>query len=648
MLSIQGLSYYIADRAIYEQAHLHIGERDRIGLIGQNGAGKSTLLRLLAGEYQPHAGQIVYPTHCSIGFLHQDQLSYHSEQSIKEITLEAFDEVVELERKIKQISHILNQSYSEELLQELLQYQSRFESLEGYRLPAKAEAILEGLGFQTSDLDRPLSQFSGGWRMRVMLAKLLLKQPQLLLLDEPTNHLDLPSIQWLEQYLQQYKGALIVVSHDRTFLNRIVNRIVEVEQGKLHNYPGNYDDYQLAKSNRYAQAIAAYENQQERIRQMEQFINRFRAKATKARQVQSKLKQLERMERIDAPTTQQATIKLHFPVRRQPGKELLSLRELSKSYGHLRILNNAQATIWRGDRIALIGANGRGKSTLLRIVAGIEPFEGERHVGYQVDIAYYAQHQIETLNPQHSLLEALSHSCPHKSEAQLRSLLGGFLFHGDDVFKKISVLSGGERARVALAKILASEANLLLLDEPTNHLDISSVDVLTQALQDYEGSYLLVSHDRHFLQSVANKIWYISHGKIHEFLGGYQEFEEWQQTQSQEINHTTTNKNNPKEPSAPSDNLLRRQQVKDLQREEKRIQKHIEKLESQILDLEDQKKAIENDMATEDFFSNTTQALQSQQHYEQLQQELLRLHKQWEEHIEALEQLQQKLSQLRS
>jgi ATP-binding cassette subfamily F protein 3 len=648
MLNIQDLSYYIGDRVLYDKVSLHVGERDRIGLIGVNGAGKSTLLRLIAGEYTPAAGTITKPSDYTIGFLNQDMLSLESHKPIREVALEAFAEVWQIEARIKQLTQELAEDYTEDKVQELTQLQARFEAMEGYRLPAQAEAILEGLGFKTEDLQRPLSIFSGGWRMRVMLAKLLLQKPSLLMLDEPTNHLDLPSIQWLEQYLLQYPGAMIVVSHDRYFLNRLVNRIVEVRQGKLEIYEGNYDFYEKEKATRRALQMAAYENQQEKIKQTERFIERFRAKATKARQVQSKIKMLERMERIELPENEQETIRLKFPIARTPGKELICLKQISKRFGDLRLLENTDATVYRGDRIALIGANGKGKSTLLRILAGTEPCEGIREVGHQVDIAYYAQHQIEALNLNNDILGEMLRSCPQKTESYLRSLLGGFLFHGDDVFKKISVLSGGERARVALAKVLSSEANLLLLDEPTNHLDIPSVNVLIDALQEYEGSYVAVSHDRHFLQAIANKVWYIDNGKIKEFLGTYQEFEEWYAeewlralatAQANAVAQTQT--------PAVSSNQERRQRLKELQREWRRCQKTIEQLEARLMALEEEQKQIEMQMAQPAFYNDATQVVAVQQHYEQLKKTIDDLMAQWEAQIQELEALESQIQNLK-
>ncbi|MFM9056388.1 MAG: ABC-F family ATP-binding cassette domain-containing protein, partial [Bacteroidota bacterium] len=361
----------------------------------------------------------------------------------------------------------------------------------------------------TEHLTRPLSQFSGGWRMRVMLAKTLLQQPDLLLLDEPTNHLDLPSIQWLEQYLQEYEGAVVIVSHDRFFLDKTVNRIAEIEHSQLTLYKGNYSDYLVEKEERRIIQQNAFKNQEKYIREQERFIERFRAKATKATAVQSRIKALDRLERVDAVDDPSASIKIRFAVDRQPGRIISKLDVREKAYGSNLIFRNTQAEVVRGDKIAFIGANGKGKSTLLRMITGNEPFEGDAEPTHNVIPAFYAQHQLESLHLENDCLEELRSAAPEESDTTLRSMLGAFLLQGDDVFKKIKVLSGGERARVALAKTILAKANFLLLDEPTNHLDIQSVNVLVEVLNRYEGTYIVVSHDRYFLSRIANKIWHI-------------------------------------------------------------------------------------------------------------------------------------------
>ena len=409
--------------------------------------------------------------------------------------------------------------------------QTEYDSLDGYQLQSKAEAILEGLGFTTEDLKRPLKEFSGGWRMRVMLAKTLLQKPNLLLLDEPTNHLDLPSIQWLENYLHDYEGAVIIVSHDRYFLDKIVNKIAELEYEKLTLYTGNYSDYLIEKEERKELQMNAFKNQERYIKEQEKFIERFRAKASKATAVQSRVKALEKLDKVEEVAGPLAAIKIRFAVDKQPGKIISKLNIRSKAYGNNVLLKNTTAEITRGDKIAFIGANGKGKSTMLRLLAGHEEFDGEKEETYNVVETFYAQHQLESLNKEYHPLEELQMTAPDETDTYLRSLLGAFLFKGDDVFKKIKVLSGGERARVALAKVILDKANFLLLDEPTNHLDIQSVNVLVEVLNKYEGTYIVVSHDRYFLSRIANKIWYIENKELKEYPGTYHEFEVWQAEQ---------------------------------------------------------------------------------------------------------------------
>src|SRR5690606_27633359 len=421
MVSITNLSYYIGGRALYENANMFIKPKDKIGLIGLNGRGKSTLLRLIAGEYKYDSGSISKSNDCTIGFLNQDLLSYQTDDAIVTVAMEAFKDAVETQRQIEKILHQLETEYSDDLVEKLARLQEKFEHLDGYTMQAKAEEVLEGIGFSTQDLHRPLREFSGGGRMRVMLAKLLLEKPSLLMLDEPTNHLDLPSIEWVENYLRTYEGAVIVDSHDRPFLDNVANKTVEVTQAQLVTYEGNYSFYLKEKELRQEIQQNAYENQQQKIRQTERFIERFKAKATKARQVQSRVKALERMELIEEVVDDTAAVNFRFTFNQQPGRFIINLNNVSKSYGPLEILKNTSVAIERTDKIALIGANGKGKSTLLRILAGEEPIEGERVMGYNVIKAFYAQHQLESLRVDNEILEELMQAGSGKTEQQLRN-----------------------------------------------------------------------------------------------------------------------------------------------------------------------------------------------------------------------------------
>ncbi len=509
MIALTNIGFEFGGRFLYRNANWHIKPNERIGLIGLNGTGKSTLLRIITGEYSLTEGTMSKPRDLTIGFLNQDQLSFDSDDSILNVALTAFERALELEKEINEIIELLETDHSEETIQRLSDKQEEFEHLDGYNIHHKTEKILEGLGFTTEQLTRPFNKFSGGWRMRVLLAKMLLQEPNLLMLDEPTNHLDLPSIEWLEEYLRSYKGTVIVVSHDRFFLDKMVSKIVEVSMQKIFEYPGNYSFYLESKGERMGQQQRAYDNQQQFIKDQEKLINRFKAKASKASMAQSRVKMLDRIEKIEAPEDDNREINIQFRVGIQPGRNLAEFKNVSKNYPGVRIINDAEARIEKGDKIALIGANGKGKSTILRLLAQTDTYDGEIILGHNVRKAFYAQHQLESLSLNSEILEELQNFATDRAETELRTVLGCFLFAGDDVFKKIKVLSGGEKARVALAKTLLTEANFLLLDEPTNHLDMRSINILIQSLQKYEGSFIVVSHDRFFVSEIANKIWWI-------------------------------------------------------------------------------------------------------------------------------------------
>lgn len=622
MIDITNLSYYLGDRALYDEASLFIGPKDKIGLIGLNGTGKSTLLKMMVGDVQPSGGKISMSKETTIGFLNQDLLSFQTEDSILSVAMQAFASTMELQKQIDKVIKEMEENYRDELVDKLTKLQERFEAQEGYTLQSRAEEILEGIGFKTADLSRPLSEFSGGWRMRVMLAKLLLEKPSLLMLDEPTNHLDLPSIQWIENYLQSYEGAYIIVSHDREFLNRTVNKIVEVTQADLHVYPGDYDHYEEEKALRNELQQNAFENQQKKIKEAERFIERFKAKATKASQAQSKMKMLEKMERVDEVIDENAKVNFKFNFKTKSGRHVKRLEHISKSYGDLKILENSSIGIERGDKIALIGANGKGKSTLLRIIAGAEKHDGKVQTGHNVVPSFYAQHQLESLGVQNDLLEELKQAGTGKSELELRGVLGCFLFSNDEVFKKIKVLSGGEKSRVALAKTLISEANFLLLDEPTNHLDMLSVSILVQALQQYEGTFLLVSHDRHFISQVANKVWWIEDHEVKEYPGTYEEFSWWweKNKKDQQVKNDAVPKKEKKSTEKPKNNAEEQQAAKEL----KLVEKKIEDLEEEISTLEAQ-------LADPKIYDNPAEYEKVNIDYQNKKSELDKLMEKWEE-----------------
>ncbi len=535
MLAFTNIGFEFGGRFLYRDANWHIKPNERIGLIGLNGTGKSTLLRIITGEYTLTEGTLSKPKDLTIGFLNQDQLSFDSDESILSVALTAFERQLELEKEINEIIELLETDHSEATIHRLGDKQEEFERLDGYNIHHKTEKILEGLGFSTEQLLVPFNKFSGGWQMRVLLAKMLLQEPNLLLLDEPTNHLDLPSIEWLEEYLRSYKGTVIVVSHDRFFLDKMVSKIVEVSMQKIFEYQGNYSFYLETKGERMELQQRAFENQQQFIKEQEKLISRFKAKASKATMAQSRVKMLDRLDRIESPEDDNREINIQFKIGVQPGRTLAELKNVSKSYPGIRIINKAEARIEKGDKIALIGANGKGKSTILRLLAQSDSYEGEIILGHNVRKAFYAQHQLESLNLQNEILQELASIATDRPETELRTVLGCFLFSGDDVFKKIKVLSGGEKARVALAKTLLTEANFLLLDEPSNHLDMRSINILIQSLQKYEGTFIVVSHDRFFVSETANKIWWIEGEKIKEYPGTFAEYEYWRAKKDEEI-----------------------------------------------------------------------------------------------------------------
>ena len=515
-------------RVLFDGLDWMVSPEDRIGIVGGNGSGKSTLLKILHGTERLDAGSIERQKSIRVGYLPQEGLAF-SGRTIFDECLTVFSEAAALERELEALVERMAEvdPSSPDFRAVLDRYEwcsSRFLALDGYTREARVGAVLGGLAFPPSDWDKPCEEFSGGWQMRIALAKLLLDKPNLLLLDEPTNHLDLEARNWLEGYLASYPHAYVVVSHDRFFLDSTVRKIVHLWNRKAHFYTGNYSKFEGMRDERIQQIRAAYRNQRDRIEQLEMFIKRFRYKASKAKQVQSRIKELERMERVEIPP-EEKTIHFRFPQPPPSGRVVVALRDVAKSYGQNQVFRRASLRVERGDRIALVGANGAGKSTLIRILAGTEPLTaGIRKVGYRVGIDYFAQDQYRALNPDTVLLEDLLDRAPLMGESELRGLLGCFLFSGDDVFKRIRVLSGGERNRYALARLLLQPANFLLLDEPTNHLDLRAKEVLLPALLGFEGTMVFVSHDRYFINRLANKVVHVGDGELEVFPGGYEEF----------------------------------------------------------------------------------------------------------------------------
>ncbi|MGK6352713.1 ABC-F family ATP-binding cassette domain-containing protein [Parapedobacter sp. DT-150] len=633
MISINNLTFEIGARALYDEANWHIKPGDKTGLIGANGTGKTTLLKLIVGEYKPTEGTISMAKDIKIGYLNQDLLSYQSDKSILHVAMEAFERQNQLHTEIERLLEKLETDYSDDIIQKLSDKQTEFEALDGYNIEYRAHEILAGLGFSDNDQKRRLAEFSGGWRMRVMLARILLQTPDILLLDEPTNHLDLPSIKWLENYLQAFEGAIVIVSHDRYFLDRVVDIIVESKRGKLVQYAGNYSFYLEERTLREEIQGNQYKNQQAKIKQEERLIERFRAKASKAKMVQSRIKALERMEKVEDVDDYNPSVNFRFKFSKQSGRHVVRLENISKSYPGIPILEHADAIIEKGDKIALIGANGKGKSTLLRIVANADKdFNGTCETGHNVTQTFFAQHQLEALHLDNEILRELQTFAPKHTETELRSILGCFLFTGDDVFKKVRVLSGGEKSRVALAKALTADANFLVLDEPTNHLDIQSVNILIQALKQFEGTFIVVSHDRYLLDNVANKIWYIEDRKIKEYPGTYQEYEDWMARRGpvavEAKKESKTEKPEPKKDKP--------QKSEDKDRQTKKLHKTLEELEQRITDVEKDIKDAESVMAQESTYADSETLSAVSDRYHALKKELTALQGQWERLAEEI------------
>jgi ATP-binding cassette subfamily F protein 3 len=531
MIHVEGLTKRYGERVLLEDVSWHVKKRDRIGLSGPNGSGKTTLLRMLAGLEEPDAGQIRMASETSIGYLPQDGIVHHGRTVHAEVVL-AFQELLALkdeqhriEDKLAEATH--DDGEHERLLERYAEVTDRFKHLGGYEIDARVADVLKGLGFSLADQERRTEEFSGGWQMRIALAKLLLARPNLLLMDEPTNHLDLPARNWLEEYLDEYPGSVVLVSHDRYFLDATVKRITEVGLRTLTDYHGNYSKYVLEHAARMERLREAHRRQSEEIDKAEAFINKFRYQATKARQVQSRIKQLDKVERIEIPPARKK-IRFKFPDAPKPGRIVLELKELRKAFGTNVVLDRVDLHVERGDRIALVGPNGAGKSTLMRILAGVDrPDAGSRVEGHRVVLDYFAQDQAAVLGAARTVYEEMSTASPTSMVPLIRNILGGFLFSGDDVSKRVAVLSGGERNRLALAKMLLNPSNLLLLDEPTNHLDLDSKEVLLDALADYGGTLIFVSHDRYFVDRLATKVIEVGGGQAPLYPGGYEDFLYW-------------------------------------------------------------------------------------------------------------------------
>ncbi len=645
MLTLNNIYVQYGDRVLMDGINLVVKPGERIGLVGRNGAGKSTLLKIIAGEMSPHEGQVIKPTHFTIGYLHQDMLLPKGKTVLEE-AMTAFAEVLALEEELLSVQEALAQREDYEtaeyqrLLEQMGDITERLHHLGQATTVADAERVLAGLGFRHSDMSRLTDELSGGWQMRVELAKILLRQPDLILLDEPTNHLDIESILWLEDWLNKYPGMLIVISHDRRFLDNVTNRTVEIVLGRLEDYKVPYSQYVEQSAARREKLLAAYENQQRLIADRERTIARFMAKATKTKAAQSMQKQLDKMERIEIEEQDTAVMRLRFPDAPRSGEVVAKAENLSKRYGTIKVLEQVDFQIIRGERVAFVGQNGQGKTTLAKILIGVEqPTSGQVTLGYNVSVGYYAQNQAETLNPRLTLLETMEQHSPPEMRTRLRAILGAFLFSGEDVDKKVSALSGGERARLALACMLLRPFNFLVLDEPTNHLDMLSKDVLKQALLDFNGTLLVVSHDREFLSGLTTRTIEFRDHRLREYLGDVDYFlekrqldnmrqvEQRQQGTSRQPSQTTDSYAAPDE-QAKAGAARSPEEKKQLQRQMQRAEKRIAEIEAEL-------KAMEAQMGTADFYSRPDHT-QTLERYQNSKRELERWYAEWEAACEQL------------
>lgn len=608
MISVSGLAVGFSGNYLFEDISFLINRTDKIGLTGRNGAGKSTLMKILGGAQRADEGTVSIPRECRIGYLPQD-LKSESKETILNETRKAFGEVLQLRSDLDQIQHDVatRTDYESDgymkLLEQLHEKEERFGMLGGYEIDEKTEKVLFGLGFSRADLDKPFSAFSGGWQMRVELAKILLQQPDLLMLDEPTNHLDIDSILWLEDFLVDYPGAVMMVSHDRTFLDKITNRTLEISNGGLQDYKANYSKYLVLRAERREQLASAYKNQQTQIAQIERNVERFRAKASKAAFAQSLIKKLDKIDRIEMEDEDNSAIRFNFPKAPHSGKVVVTGEAIRKDYGDKKVIKGFDFSIDRGDRIAFVGKNGMGKTTLARIIArDMDKYEGKLDEGYNVLLGYFAQHQTKVLNGDNTLLKEMEDATAHSDMfTRVRALLGAFLFTGKDVDKKIKVLSGGERARLAMCKMLTEPLNFLVLDEPTNHLDIRSKEVLKNALINFEGSFVVVSHDRDFLQGLTNKVFEFTEDGIKSYLGDINEYLERKKVES--FREIEKNDDKPRAAAVAPATEVRAQPADN--KKSKQVQNAIRKSEEQIGRLEAEIANIEAELAKPENAANT-------------------------------------------
>jgi ATP-binding cassette subfamily F protein 3 len=655
MLTLAGITKAYGSRVLFADATLQVSREDRIGLVGPNGAGKTTLFSIILGEESADDGKMTRERGISIGYLPQENAPV-AQETVIELASGINPEYVRLRRILKawEADHPTEAAHPEDVHDDV---HDRFNELGGYRLEAKAKQILAGLSFREKDFDRPAAQMSGGWVMRAHLARLLTQEPDLLLLDEPTNHLDLEALLWFQQYLKSYPGAILVISHDREFLNQIVGSIVEIRQSRLVRYRGGYDDYLEQREAHEQQLLAAFKHQEREIARLMEFVNRFRAKNTKATQAQSKLKQIERMEKVEAPANDERKIDFQFPQPQRSGLRVIKLQNIHHAYGEISVYRGIDFQAERGQRIVLVGPNGAGKSTLLKILAGVlAQTAGDRILGHNAKSGYYSQYRVDMLRPERTVLEEALDTPQRVTEQFVRTLLGCFLFRGDDVFKKIDVLSGGEKSRLALVKLLLDPPNLLLMDEPTTHLDMSSIDALAYALDQFRGTLIFISHDVYFIRALANHVVHVNAGRLTHYPGGYQYYLDRTKAESDRAGLTAVGLNSPrgevvldrqsfKEKSGSSltsrkdQKRFEAEQRQSRSRRRKAQQQLVSQLEVEIQQLEARQTQLTSQLEKPETYERTGGALEINRELMHIQERLARLTPQWESEATRLNQM---------
>ena len=646
MIYLQNLKKQFGPKMLFDDISFHLRPKERVGLVGENGTGKTTLLRVITNKIGLDSGKIVLRKGAHSALLEQELGIAGG--TVLERVVHGDSHFSEVQREMERLENDsdYHKRAPEEWSRRYGHLQHDFERLGGYERESRAKTILLGLAFKPDQLDQPLEKFSGGWRMRAELARLLLQNPEVLLLDEPTNHLDLQSVIWLESFLKNYDGSILLISHDRRFLNALVGRIIELDRGQLTVYTGNYDTYEQLKEERISQLEAQAATQSRRIGQVERFIERFRAKNTKATQVKSKIKMLEKMEKVET-FKQTKTIQFRFPQPKRTGRIVAELKDVCKSYGDVTVYRDFSILLERGFKVALVGENGAGKSTFLKLLAGVIDYqEGEIKLGTNVTRAYFAQHQIEILDGSHTVLESLEENAGHLLRTAKQSILGAFLFSGDDVQKKVSVLSGGERSRLSLARMLASPASLLLLDEPTNHLDMRSCEMLAAALADYQGTLVTISHDRYFLDGIINRVWEVNDGTIKEYVGSYSDYQ-WAKSREAETTAGTLAE------STASEKLSASKKDKNRKRKEaearnqryrrlKPLQDRLKKVEQKMKSVMQEKQTVETQLADSSLYADNRKSdrVATLERQKELAQEESALMAEWNQLSEQIEDTQ--------